>query len=194
MPLRAFFVLEHPASAALEYYVIKDVAMPLRAFFVLELGRPRPAGGGISSGRNALTGIFCFGTELFAAAHFRYTRSVAMPLRAFFVLELEYDKPIRAGKNNVAMPLRAFFVLERAFVFRSGPKVSHRRNALTGIFCFGTFACICPVSRRRRLCRNALTGIFCFGTHIHVDTTASGNLVAMPLRAFFVLEQFQKPQ
>ena len=64
------------------------------------------------------------------------------------------------------MPLRAFFVLERfAGIDGNGSGVVTRRNALTGIFCFGTYYAPPVWKIGGGLCRNALTGIFCFGTH-----------------------------
>ncbi len=76
--------------------------------------------------------------------------------------------PPRMGMERVvpvAMPLRAFFVLER-LEGRGHEMVplNKSRNALAGIFCFGTKkevlrTCMLPHHRR-----NALAGIFCFGT------------------------------
>ena len=113
-----------------------------------------------------------------------------MPLRAFFVLELaipEIRVPISSIESQC--PYGHFLFWNdcengRVWLLNRG-----RRNALTGIFCFGTQRrCNMPLVLTER--RNALTGIFCFGTGPLATRTAVFMVVAMPLRAFFVLERW----
>ena len=91
------------------------------------------------------------------------------------------------------MPLRAFFVLER---FREVYVEVPRKNGSQcpcGHFLFWNFGSVVfgDLSYSTTICRNALAGIFCFGTLAFIY----GGLyflykVAMPLRAFFVLEHY----
>ena len=115
-----------------------------------------------------LAGIFCFATGLLMAIY-----------------------ALIASPWLVVMPLRAFFVLQQVFYRKAGrTKVVAKSQCPCGhfLFCNAT-----PRSMRAMAsfanCRNALAGIFCFATGWRIKEFPSpGCHVAMPLRAFFVLQ------
>ena len=141
--------------------------------------------------RNALTGIFCFGTRVQRDVRWRHHSG--------------------AGRNALT-GIFCFGTLISLPSF-AGRKLRPGRNALTGIFCFGTWIGdeLYVRSKNKSQCpyghflfwnvtspltegeniiprRNALTGIFCFGTKQKSHSLLVLGIVAMPLRAFFVLE------
>ncbi len=124
MPLRVFWTDKQNEwagdPALLPYRLIAQFSQShaLVGIFVLERATT-PWNSGIGPVcRNALAGIFCFGTLFLGAGRNlqQYIESVAMPLRAFFVLELALGPApyMLTEREWVAMPLRAFFVLELA--------------------------------------------------------------------------------
>ncbi len=211
MPLRAFFVLEPLRPAPMPTKQWRCVAMPLRAFFVLE---PHvqivPLGCLPVASRNALAGIFCFGTcaNWFVQIGQPINRESQCPCGHFLFWNTPTLKPgIRVGFGicSSQCPCGHFLfwntasTLNTSDIHACGPS---SRNALAGIFCFGTpitrdskglllpqSQCPCGHflfwNKKRDQCcggdlhiisRNALAGIFCFGTLLRASL--AGNAAA----------------
>ena len=163
---------------------------PLRAFFVLEQPRRKedtPEYQAVAS--QCPYGHFLFWNAVFRKIETGLLRQVAMPLRAFFVLEQRAILFFGGARwTGVAMPLRAFFVLELSLCYAPFSFVLSRRNALTGIFCFGTRGGV-PMRKNRKSKSQCPYGHFLFWNLLKPRVVWVCGRVAMPLRAFFVLER-----